>query len=137
MGKNTSVYVDTSAFIAFLDKSDSYHPLFAQLFSDPPKLITSPLVINEGHAWFLRRYDIHRAFQFLNFVEDLSPLSISDMERADLWNAAKILKKFSDQPLTLADALGLYLMKSLSIKVCWSTDRHLGLNGSTLIIHQI
>src|SRR5208282_1425127 len=56
MAKKTECYVDTSAFIAFLDKSDSFHPLFRRLFSDPPPLITSSLVIAEGHGWFLRRY---------------------------------------------------------------------------------
>jgi len=28
MAQRTECYADTSAFIAFLDKSDSYHPLF-------------------------------------------------------------------------------------------------------------
>src|ERR1700720_4350467 len=58
-------YVDTSAFIAFLDRSDSYHPLFRRLFSEPPPLVTSALVVAEGHGWFLRRYDGNRAIQFL------------------------------------------------------------------------
>ena len=45
MAKKTECYVDTSAFIAFLDKSDSFHALFRRLFSEPPSLITSSLVI--------------------------------------------------------------------------------------------
>jgi predicted nucleic acid-binding protein len=75
MVRRTECYVDTSALIAFLDRSDSYHPLFKRLFSDPPPLVTSALVIAEGHGWFLRRYDQNRAVQFLNFVLEcrLSP----------------------------------------------------------------
>jgi len=57
---NREVYVDTSSLIAFLDKSDSYHPLYKRLFSDPPPLLTSALVIAEGHGWFLRRYQQRR-----------------------------------------------------------------------------
>ena len=68
--KALEAYLDTSAFIAFLDKSDSYHVIAKRLFSEPPKLVTSTLVIAEGHGWFLRRYDRHRATEFLAFIED-------------------------------------------------------------------
>lgn len=52
-------YMDSpaSALIAFLDRSDSFHPLIRRLFASPPALISSPLVVAEGHGWFLRRYD--------------------------------------------------------------------------------
>jgi hypothetical protein len=38
MAQRAECYVDTSALIAFLDKSDSYHALFRRLFSEPPAL---------------------------------------------------------------------------------------------------
>ena len=53
MARRTEAYVDTSAFIAFLDRSDSHHALFRRLFADPPALVTSSLVVAEGHGWFL------------------------------------------------------------------------------------
>ena len=68
MPKSREAYVDTSAFIAFMDASDRHHPLFARLFADPPPLVTTPLVIAEGQGWFLRRFDPGRAPSF-------SPLS--------------------------------------------------------------
>jgi uncharacterized protein with PIN domain len=52
MAKRTECYVDTSALIAFLDKSDSFHALFRRLFSEPPPLITSSLVIAEAMVGF-------------------------------------------------------------------------------------
>ena len=39
MPKSREAYVDTSAFIAFMDASDRHHPLFARLFADPPPLV--------------------------------------------------------------------------------------------------
>jgi predicted nucleic acid-binding protein len=77
-------YLDTSAFIAFLDRSDSYHLTFKRLFATPPALTTSSLVIAEGHGWFLRRYDRHRATQFLAFVEALPSLAIQAFDAAEL-----------------------------------------------------
>ena len=134
MAQKTECYVDTSALIAFLDRSDSYHPLFKRLFSDPPRLIASALVIAEGHAWFLRRYDQIRAVQFLGFIDQLRVLTIQPFNAASLSRAAQVVKKFADQRLTLADAHGLVLMGERRITSCWSTDRHLGLTGIPLVV---
>jgi predicted nucleic acid-binding protein len=134
MGRRTEAYVDTSAFIAFLDKSDSHHATFRRLFADPPPLTTSVLVIAEGHGWFLRRYDARRGVQFLNFIDALSVLSIQAADDAALKRAAGLIKKFEDQNLTLADAHGLVVMGQRKSVTCWSTDRHLTLTGVGLVL---
>ena len=134
MAKKTECYVDTSAFIAFLDRSDSFHALFRRHFSQPPQLVTSALVVAEGHGWFLRRYDQRRAIQFLAFIEALPDLTIRGFDASELAKAARIVRRFADQDLTLADAHGLAIMRELRISCCWSTDRHLGLDGARLII---
>ncbi|MBV9083324.1 MAG: PIN domain-containing protein, partial [Acidobacteriaceae bacterium] len=100
MARRTECYVDTSAFIAFLDGSDSYHPLFRRLFSKPPALITSALVISEGHGWFLRRYDQQRAFQFLAFVDEMPDLRIEAFGGEELVAVTKLVKRFRGQKLT-------------------------------------
>jgi predicted nucleic acid-binding protein len=133
MARRTECYVDTSALIAFLDRSDSYHPLFKRLFSDPPPLATSALVVAEGHGWFLRRYDPRRAIQFLAFLDELAPLKVHPFDTAALSKSALIVRKFADQRLTLADAHGLVLIGERRITSCWSTDRHLGLTGTPLV----
>jgi len=134
MASKTESYVDTSALIAFLDRSDSYHPLFRRLFSSPPQLVTSALVVAEGHGWFLRRYDRERAIQFLNFIDDLPVLAVQTFDREELQKASRLVKKFGDQSLMLADAHGLVIIDERRISTCWSTDRHLGLTGAKLVI---
>lgn len=81
MGRKTDAYVDTSAFIAFVDRSDTHHAMLRGLFADPPRLVTTTLVIAEGHGWFLKRYDRSRALQFLPFIESLSPLVLVPIGR--------------------------------------------------------
>ncbi|MGB6941999.1 MAG: PIN domain-containing protein [Bryobacteraceae bacterium] len=132
MARRTECYVDTSAFIALLDRSDSYNSLFTRLFADPPALSTSALVIAEGHGWFLRRYDQQRAITFLSFIHEL-PIRIIGFDELELGKSQALVKKFGDQKLTLADAHGLAIMKAERIAACWSTDRHLGLTGATLV----
>ena len=131
--RKTDVYVDTSALIAFLDRSDSYHALFARLFAAPPKLITSSLVVAEGHGWFLRRYDRQRAAQFLDFMDQL-PMTIDPFDEDGLRRVTALIKKFKDQTLTLADAAGLAIMQQRQLQQCWSTDRHLSLLGVKLVV---
>lgn len=134
MARKTECYVDTAAFIAFLDKSDSYHALFRRLFSDPPPLVTSALVLAEGHGWFLRRYDQRRALEFLNFVDALPDLAVDGFDADAVVRSGKQLKKFADQKLTLADAHGLTVMADRRIVSCWSTDRHMALTGAALVV---
>ena len=135
MAKKIEAYVDTSALIAFLDRSDTHHSLFRRLFSQPPALTTTPLVVAEGHAWFLRRYDRTRALQFMAMIEDMTPLQIIPVGTAEQAGAVTLMRRYSDQDLTLADAVGLYLMRACKIKQCWSTDFHLGLTGVALVIN--
>lgn len=132
MAKKTERYVDTSAFIAFLDRS-GHHARSRRLFSEPPWLVTSTLVIAKGHGWFLRRYDQQRALQFLVFVDALTDLNIQPFDAAELAKASRILKKFADQRLTLADSHGLAIENERRIVNCWSTHRHLGLTGASLV----
>jgi len=136
MAGKTEAYVDTSALIAFTDRSDTYHPPFRRLFAEPPSLLTTTLVVAEGHAWFLRRYDRTRALQFLAMIEDLTPLAVAPVGTKEQAAATELLRRFSDQDLTMTDAVGLHLMKAQRIRVCWSTDFHLALTGVPLVIHE-
>jgi predicted nucleic acid-binding protein len=133
--RRSEAYVDTSALIAFADRSDSHHPRFRRLFSDPPPLVTTLLVLAEGHGWFLKRYDPARGLQFIAMVEAM-PLTVLPVGWPEQRGAVAVLRKFSDQDLTLTDAVGLHVMASRRIRTCWSTDFHLGLTKVPLAIHE-
>jgi predicted nucleic acid-binding protein len=133
MAKRTDAYVDTSAFIAFADRSDTHHALFKRLFSNPPRLVTTTLVVAEGHGWFLKRYDRSRALHFIALVEALTPLSVVSVGSEEQAGGIRMLREFSDQDLSLTDAVGLHVMKTARLSSCWSTDRHLALTGIRLV----
>lgn len=134
MAVSREAYVDTSAFIAFMDASDSHHTLFVRLFADPPPLCTTSLVIAEGHGWFLRRFDLRRALGFLGMIEMLSPLRIVPVGNDEINEGTALIRRFSDQELTLADAVGLHMMKVRRTRTCWSIDHHLRLTGVPLVV---
>ena len=134
MARRTEAYVDTSALIAFADQSDTFHALFRRLFSEPPSLVTTTLVVAEGHGWFLRRYDPTRGLQFLAMIESMRPLRVLAVGALQQRAGAAFLREFSDQRLTLTDAVGLHVMRERRVARCWSTDFHLGLTGVPLVI---
>lgn len=136
MARKAEAYVDTSALIAFLDRSDSHHVLFRRLFSDPPPLLTTSLVVAEGHGWFLRRYDRLRGLQFMALIEELQPMRVTTTGPLDVAGGTRMLQSFRDQDLTLTDAVGLHVMREQRVSSCWSTDRHLRLTGVPLVIDQ-
>ncbi len=134
MATRADAYVDTSALIAFADRSDSYHPVFRRLFAEPPDLLTTTLVIAEGHGWFLRRYDRNRALQFLAMIEAMTPLRVISVGAEEQAAGIGLLRRFSDQDLTLTDAVGLHVSEMHRVGRMWSTDFHLGLTGVPLVI---
>lgn len=135
MARRTDAYVDTSALISLVDRSDTHHALFRRLFAQPPRLVATPLVIAEGHGWFLKRYDSARALQFLAMVEAMTPMKILPVGPREQRGGTTMVRRFVDQRLTLTDGVGLFLMKDLGLTSCWSTDSHLGLTGVPLVIH--
>jgi hypothetical protein len=98
--------------------------------------VTTALVLAEGHGWFLRRFDRTRALQFAAFIEDLHPLQVVPVGVEEHAGGVRLLRRFSDQYLPLADAVGLHVMKVLGIDACWSTDFHLGLTGVPLVVDE-
>jgi predicted nucleic acid-binding protein len=136
MARRADAYVDTSALIAFADRSDTHHPTFHRLFADPPALLTTTLVVAEGHGWFLRRYDRTRALQFLAMIEAMTPLAVEPVGPKEQEAGIRLLRRFSDQDLTMADAVGLHLCAARRVQAVWSTDFHLGLTGVPLVIRR-
>ena len=136
MAKKTEAYVDTSALISLADRSDTHHALFRRLFAAPPRILTTTLVVAEGHGWFLKRYDPTRGLQFLAMLEAMAPLKILPVGPHEQRGGTVLLRRFTDQRLTLTDAVGLFIMQDREVSTCWSTDFHLGLTGVPLVIHQ-
>ena len=95
--------------------------------------MTTTLVLAEGHGWFLKRYDRARALHFIALIEELSPMSVVAVGADEQAGGIRMLRKFSDQDLSLTDAVGLYVMQAGRIHACWSTDRHLGPAGASLV----
>jgi hypothetical protein len=75
-----------------------------------------------------------RALQFLAMIEAMTPLCVASVGPGEQAAGVEILRRFSDQDLTMTDAVGLHLCAAQKVDSVWSTDFHLGLTGATLVI---
>ena len=129
-----SVFVDTGAFIAFLDRSDSLHADVGALFTKPPRRwMTSVMVVGEAYGWFLHRMGEEAARTFRELLEELPGLTLVG---ADPKHHAAVFRKLDDLrgcKLTYVDASSLVWMAAKRIATVWGTDHHLGLEGAAIV----
>jgi len=128
------VFIDSGAFIAFLDRSDALHEQSLALFARRPRRwLTSVFVIAETYSWFLHRLgeDAARAFRLL--VEELPSLRVLGAEAKHLAAVHRKLERLRGTKLTWVDASSLVHLEQKRITTVWGTDHHLSIEGAKVI----
>ena len=134
MSVGSRVFLDTGIFIAFLDRSDRWHPEARALFASPPRSwVTSLLVIAETHGWFLHRLGEEAARRFHELVADMRGLHLIEMSAADHRATLTVLDELRGTKLTYVDAASLAFLAKRKIGMVWGADRHLGLRGARVV----
>ena len=128
------VFIDSGAFIAFLDRSDSLHADAVSLFARRPRRwTTSALVISEAYGWFLHRLgeDAARAFRLLTL--DLPGLRVLGSDLPHVRAVHAKLDALRGCKLTFVDASSLVWLEEKRIGTVWGTDHHLAIEGAKVI----
>jgi len=119
-----SVFVDASAFIALVHRSDRRHgaarSVLEQLEGERRPLWTSNLVIAETHAPLQRALGHGPASSWLQTVRDIN---VVFEEPSDHDLVVGLLGRYSDKEFSCADAFSFLLMERLGIPVAFSFDR--------------
>lgn len=128
------VFIDSGAFVAFLDRSDRRHAEAAALFADPPReLWTSVLVVSECYSWFLHKVGEPGARTFRALLHELPALTILDAgptHREATWRKLDTLR---GAKLTFVDASSLVWLQELGVATVWGTDFDLALEGARVV----
>ena len=128
------VYIDSGAFIAFLDRSDGLHSDVVALFAEMPRgCATSSHVVAETYSWFLHKLGEDRARLFRLFLADLNTVQILHSDEEHRAKVDRKLEALRGQKLTWVDASSLVWLDDLGIPLVWGTDQHLGLGGASVI----
>lgn len=127
------IFVDTSAWIALVDKDDSHHKEAASsyplLLKNHRNLITSNFVIAETYIIILNELGHKLAIDFLEKLK-ASPRILKIYSNEDIEAEAEpILAKYSDQDFSYTDAVSFVIMKRQKIRKAFSFDKHFVIAG--------
>ncbi len=127
------IFVDTSAWIALVDKDDSHHKeaasSYPSLLKNHRNLITSNFVIAETYIIILNELGHKLAIDFLEKLK-ASPRILKIYSNEDIEAEAEpILVKYSDQDFSYTDAVSFVIMKRQKIRKAFSFDKHFVIAG--------
>ena len=125
------VLADSGPLYALADPSDQYHvqaqEQLARLTAGGRFVAIAYPTLAESHTLILRRLGTAYAQQWLQEITDGSALI--NPEPGDYIQASSLIAAYTDQPLTMFDAVAAAVAERLSLAV-WTYDRHFDLMGS-------
>lgn len=125
------VLADTGPLYALADTSDQYHSRaqaeLAQFAAAGCYITVAYPTLAESYTLVLRRLGTAYAHLWLHELMDGS--SLINPEPSDYIEAIRILASFSDQPITLFDAVTGAVAERLGLSL-WTYDRHFDLMRS-------
>ena len=131
-GYRRSVFVDTSAFVALLDRADQWHTAavkgFVQLEEERRSLVTSNLIVAETHRLLLQRLGTRVLTEWIASLDAINLLFESEREHRDTLD---LLASAHGVRLTYTDASALVTMERVGIGMAFSFDQHFEYRGLT------
>jgi predicted nucleic acid-binding protein len=121
------MFVDSGAWIALLQESDTHHiaalAVRGRLVQQRTRLITTNFVVAETHALLLRA-GYAPAVAFLRKMTAGQMATVIRAETEDEAAAREIIYQYTDKKYSLADAISFAVMARLGITRAWSYDQH-------------
>ncbi|HIP61660.1 MAG TPA: PIN domain-containing protein [Sulfurovum sp.] len=112
--------IDSGPLIALFDKNDSYHTQVLDFFRDfKGEFVTTWSVITE--VSHMLDFNLKVQIDFLKWVE-LGALHIEDIAQNELCHIIKMMSKYTNVPMDLADSTLMYIAQREKIKYIVSID---------------
>ena len=120
------LFVDTGAFYAAADRSDTHHVEASETFAKRGAggdLITTDHVVVE--TWLLMRARLGRdaAMQFWDAMET-EVVRVFGVTASDFASARQIAREWPDQPFSIVDLTSFAAMERLGINQAFAFDTH-------------
>jgi predicted nucleic acid-binding protein len=125
-------FIDTGAFLAIADKSDTFHELSAtayqKLVEQKTILYTSNYIIDETITLIRARVNHNAAVAFIKGLDD-SDITILHITEKDECSAKEIFIKYKDKAFSYTDCTSFTLIDKYSIDATLSLDEHFSQYG--------
>ena len=130
-----SVFVDTSAIIAIVDRGDKGHPVatqaWGQLVASGEELWVTSYVLLEAFSLIQRRFGMGAVRAFW---DDMAPaLNVAWVDEAGHAIGVSAVLAAGRRDLTLVDCVSFEAMRSLGIRTAFTLDPHFAEQGFTCV----
>lgn len=139
MGKYT-VFIDTGAFYALIDRDDPYHVIaykqWAELLQQKYSWYITNYIVSETYTLLRYRLGWDVACKFLKVIEECSNLGRITIRTVPLETeqyARELLRSLGDEDLSYIDAISMATIKREHIPLAFSFDGHFQLAQAKII----
>jgi predicted nucleic acid-binding protein len=130
------VFVDSSAYLALLDRTDEHHAQAAAILDHLADVRTRPFTTNilviEAYSLVLSALGRTAAVRFLLGSMTSSTVVVRARAR-DEERARQILLQYDDRDFSFVDAISFAVMERLHIARAFTFDRHFAQYGFTIL----
>jgi len=123
-----TIFIDSSAFYALCDQTDSNHrsaiDFRSRLFSSREEMVSSNYVLNQTLERVSRRLGRNAARAFGEFSRKTGTIRFVRVDSTVEEDAWKIYNRFSGKSFSFADCTSFVIMNSLGIRRVFTFDRH-------------
>jgi predicted nucleic acid-binding protein len=117
------VIVDTSALLAFFDTDEPDHRAVAEVLTDPAEpIVVSPFVVAELDYLVATRHGVTAELAVLAELAG-GAWDLPGFDAADLRQAARLIERYADQHVGVADASNVVLAGRYQTRTIVTLDR--------------
>lgn len=125
-------FIDTGAFLAIADKSDTFHEMAANILQELTEqkaiLHTSNYIIDETITLIRARVNHNAAVAFIKGLE-VSNIKVLHVSEKDEQIAKELFIKYKDKDFSYTDCTSFALIDKYSIDAALSLDEHFSQYG--------
>lgn len=124
------IFVDTSAWKAYLDKKDVFHEAVSEQFlrcrCDHTVLVTTDYILSETATLLRMRRGLgHRlAVQFGKMVLNSQVVHLKHVSSADFHRAWEIFERYADKDFSFVDCASFAVMENEKLNSALALDEH-------------
>lgn len=131
------VFVDTSAWYPLVVRSHPDHDWLSVALrarvERRVRIVTSNLIVTESHALITRRAGIASGLRFVQLVRTSPNLVVSSTTMLEDAAVNDWLKRYTDQPFSLVDAVSFAIMAERGTRAALTLDRHFSSAGFEIV----
>lgn len=132
-----SVFVDTSAWYALIDRRDTAHAptsgLVSRLVADGVRLVSTDYVLDESYTLARARSGSEAAFALVDMIEATSALDLEWIGSERFDRAVALFRKYGDQAFSFTDCTSFAVMRERGLTDVITRDQHFRIAGFNLL----